>query len=505
MKQTIEENKENETLKVMSWNIAGINNNPWEYYVCLKDKNYNELMSNIETFLTNTGQEIKISSVLQSIDAEFFNKLKQLLGEKCSNFDELIVKDVNQYLDLSIPDFLSNKLIGEYRLISWPDRLLNTIDNKNNTYLYRPTVINYYQKTFKDASDWFGLWCTFMNEHGLKILEENVDNKYAQKFGRDDFKIFLFLNVILLAIFDAILVFMLFDIESKKGIDWQGIKNNLYEYFNKNKLENTIKIINEQYKDFDILFLQEVRNNLPNLMDSNDALAKFGANYHIVFPQKLSKNNQTSIICLKKDKFKIEDVEEISQIYFDRYEGKVAIGNGDLLVIRVADFVLVSFHGDSGGMATGDLMKCVDEIQKERYADCKLIIGIDANTHYAHASDGKKKYSVNAFNELLKELGINTCFDGALPPHYTVNSARTYLQPQLNKAVKKEDIVKDGVDFRAPKDFILFGKNGIGLVEESTVVDNTGIGEYDSDIDHVMPTQDFPSDHAIVSVELKMQ
>merc|ERR1712228_72705 len=413
--------------------------------------------------------------------------------------------DVKQYLDLSIPDFLSNKSIGDNRLISWPDRLLNTIDNKNNSYLYRPTVINYYQQTFKDAADWFSLWCSFMNEHGIKIMEDNVDNKYAKKFGRDDLKVFLFLNVILLAIFDAILVFMLFDIQSKKGIDWQLIKNNLYAYFNKNKLQNTVEIINEQYKGYDVLFLQEVRNNLLDVIDTNDVLKVFGNNYHIIFPQKLNKNNQTSIICLNKNKFEKDEVKEISDEYYEQYDGKTDIGNGELTVIRVADYILVSFHGDSGGMATADLIKCVDKIQKEKYKECKLIIGMDANVHYENVSDGKKKYSVNAFNDLLHELEVDTCFDGVLPTQYTVNSARTYLQPQLNKAVKKEDIVKDGVDFRAPKDFILFGTNGIGLVEESTLVDNTGRGEYDSDIDHVMPTQDFPSDHAIVSVQLQIK
>merc|ERR1712032_788403 len=129
-------------------------------------------MSTIEDFLTNTGKQIKVRAALQSIDDKFFDKLEQLLANKCNNFNDLLQNDVNQYLDLSIPDFLSNKSIGDSRLISWPDRLLNTIDNKNDSYLYRPTPINYYQQTFKHTADWFALWTAFMKETGLPILEQ---------------------------------------------------------------------------------------------------------------------------------------------------------------------------------------------------------------------------------------------------------------------------------------------------------------------------------------------
>ena len=120
-------------LKVMSWNIAGINNNPWEYFVCLEDDNYNNLMSHIESFLTKTGKQMKVRSVLESIDSDFFGALQKLLSsDKLKafnnlNFDALIKENVSKYLDLSIPDFLSNKFIGENRLISWPDRLLSLV------------------------------------------------------------------------------------------------------------------------------------------------------------------------------------------------------------------------------------------------------------------------------------------------------------------------------------------------------------------------------------------
>jgi len=436
------------------------------------------------------------------------DKIESLLGKKCDNFKQLIANDVNQYLDLSIPDFLSHKAIGDARLISWPDRLLNTIDNKNDSYLYRPTVINYYQQTFKHTADWFALWTAFMKETGLPILEQNVDNKYAKKFGREDNAIFLHLNVVLLGIFDALMVFMLFDIQSKQGINWQAIKRNLYGILNENKLNRTMEIINKQYSGFDILFLQEVRNNLLEHINGKDAsvnLTQFADNYHIIFPEKVSKNNQTSIVCLNKKRFDLKNVsvKDVTSLFFKGYKGKMGINHGDLICICVSDYLLISFHGDTGGMASGDLMKTISAVHKEKFYDYKLLIGIDANTYYANAADGKKKYSVNAFHDLLSQLKLNSCFDGVLPSKHTTNCPRTYLQPQLNKAVKKEDIVMAKTDFRSPKDFIVFGNDRFDVMDGQTVIDNMANGKYNADVEYVWPSQDFPSDHAILSTHLK--
>ncbi len=137
----------------MIWNIAGINNNPWEYYVSIDDKKYKILMDNIEHFLTTKGKHIKVSYILNQIDKDFFGKIDKLiqdneiLSDELKDNDEVIIDfDSIFHLDISVCEFLSNKFIGEYRLISWPDRLLNTIDNDSKTgenYIYRPTPINY--------------------------------------------------------------------------------------------------------------------------------------------------------------------------------------------------------------------------------------------------------------------------------------------------------------------------------------------------------------------------
>lgn len=507
-KQESKNEEDDNILKVMSWNVAGINNNPWEYYVNLDDDNYNALMHHIECFLTDTGKQIKVQSVLDSIDTNFMSKISNLLMTKCKlshdKFSALMEEEkLSTHLSMNICDFLSNKWIGEQRLISWPDRLLNTIDDANGSYLYRPAVINYYQKRFESAAHWFQLWIAFMDDIGIDILTQNEKNKYAAKYAGGS-RTFLLLNIIFLAIFDGILVFMLFDIERQQGIDWQRIKQTLYKILNKDKMNRTAQIINNQYAEMDVLFLQEVRNNL---MGNDDALKEFAHRFDIIYPQQMSKNNQTSVICLRKDKFgqNVQKVTDVSAVFYKELEKQTLIGEGDLICLVVADYILISFHADSGGMASADLMSAIHRVQQSKeYGDKKLVIGMDANTHSDNVSDNKKKYSVSAFDALLKRLSFCTCFYGQMPNNlkHTVNSARTYLQPQLNKAVKREDITKQNVDFRAAKDYIVFADKQFDAKKGCTVVDNQGNGKYEEKLEYVIPSQQFPSDHAIISAHL---
>ena len=69
-------------------------------------------------------------------------------------------------------------------------------------------------------------------------------------------------------------------------------------------------------------------------------------------------------------------------------------------------------------------------------------------------------------------MGLTSCWgDTPDPTQHTTYSARTFLQPQLNKAAKKDELVAKG-DVN-PKDFVLFypfdlqptfvGKDNTGL------------------------------------------
>ena len=183
----------------------------------------------------------------------------------------------------------------------------------------------------------------------------------------------------------------------------------------------------------------------------------------------------------------------------------MGINPGDLTVMKAAGYLFVSFHGDTGGMATADVLRTVHRVHLDEYKECKVIMGIDANSYSESVADGKKKYSVKALQELIGELSMKSCFGGEIPQKHTTNCPRTYLQPQLNKAVKREDIGAEKVDFRAPKDWLLSYGKEMEFANNTLCIDNTGKKQYKADPLYVIPSQHFPSDHAILSAELNIK
>merc|ERR1712113_135577 len=125
----------------------------------------------------------------------------------------------------------------------------------------------------------------------------------------------------------------------------------------------------------------------------------------------------------------------------------------------------------------------------------RLIFGLDANV-YENAS--KKQQDIMDFGERYRHHGMTSCWgDTPQASNYTTFNARTYLQPQLNKACKRSEKRECG-DVN-PKDFILFLKSYFEVSE--TWKDNTGNKEYIENM--AFPTLKFPSDHAILATVLK--
>merc|ERR1711879_451042 len=75
----------------------------------------------------------------------------------------------------------------------------------------------------------------------------------------------------------------------------------------------------------------------------------------------------------------------------------------------------------------------------------------------------------------------------------TTCHARTFLQPQLNKAVRSSEMLSKG-DVN-PKDHILVQADAYDVV--SCIKDNTGENSFVEK--QVFPSLHFPSDHAIVA------
>lgn len=501
-------------LSISTWNVAAINNNPFEYWITIKDNpKYEELMVNVERFIDSPGNnDVPVSSVFT--DA-MFNTLQQKMVEVGLDPDEKVRKYWEEsYKDRKIVSgFLKDKTLGSKRLASMPDRVTNTINVVGSSEpACRPTVINMYEGDLSTMELWWDEWMRFMFKDPVPIktkagVESLIpyallipikQSKYPA-ISEEEEIISLPLQTLCGAIFDAILVHMMNTVSSPDV--WQPLKRTMVENLNRKKVPNTLNILKTAYGENDIIMLQEVSGAF-----IDDAKRELGGNFHVVAPAALdSVRDQNSAMLLNKQTFPAGPIAEVTTLIENAFPtgDKVPVSTGDILAITVLDaeglpYILASFHGDTNGLAT---VPVVTAFKKAISRDAELskhhfIFGLDANT-YEHGEAGVKQ-DVLEFGEVYVGQGLSSCW-GDVPDakNYTTYNARTYLQPQLNKACKSTE--KEMYGDINPKDFILFQKNDFEVV--STWKDNTGTKKYIENM--AFPTLDFPSDHGILSTILK--
>jgi len=135
-------------LTAATWNVAAINNNPFEYWITYDDPAYDSLMQKVSDFIQKPGS--KDISVKEVFTEEMFQDLKAKMLESNWNQKENAVtmteKAWNQNFKNRkiISGFIQDGLLGKKRLASMPDRVTNTINLADGTIAYRPTVINCY-------------------------------------------------------------------------------------------------------------------------------------------------------------------------------------------------------------------------------------------------------------------------------------------------------------------------------------------------------------------------
>lgn len=269
---------------------------------------------------------------------------------------------------------------------------------------------------------------------------------------------------------------------------------------NKKKTENSLTILESTYIDHDVAFLQEVASSLVSQCENR----KIAKAFDIISPMNIDPDrDQNSFILLKKGRFvsqKDETDEVLSMFPKDK---KVPIERGDLFVMSAIDsldgkkYLFASFHGDTNGLATIPVVTAVHDFASTRRKAHKLLFGMDANTYHHPKKD---QQGVTSFVDFLGAHHMKSCwvFDDMADYliNYTTYCARTHLQPQLNKAASFAEREVKGD--KNPKDFMVFFESDFTVVK--TQKDNTGGGKF---IDNtVLPTLDFPSDHAITSTIL---
>lgn len=502
-------------LSISTWNVAAINNNPFEYWITMKGHPaYNKMMVDVENFIENPGAEdVPVNKVFTD---KMYDSLEEHMG--AAGFKDL--PKVREFWESDfksrpiITGFMKDKSLGSKRLTSMPDRYTNTVNVVNSPDpVCRPTVINMYEGDLSTLDLWWEQWSTYIFETPLTIKGKNGEetmkvcemlapiksSKYPAITPEEE-AISIPLQVVAHAIFDSILVHMLNTVSGPSV--WQPMKREIVEALNKQKVPKTLDILTEQYIASDVICLQEASAAMIEQARSIPALS---SKFHIVTSSELdAKRDQNSVVFLCKTKFPQGSASEITDLVEKAFpEGvKVPVAQGDIIAITTVDstgrsFVIASFHGDTNGLATIPVLRAIHKVMKETptFKDHKLIFGLDANTYETGTKD---KQGVVEFGQEFVKLGYSSNWgDTPSPTEYTTYNARTYLQPQLNKALKNaEKRAKGDVN---PKDFILF-EGGSWTVLDN-LKDNTGKGEYLEDTP--FPTLDWPSDHGLLNCHLE--
>ena len=499
-------------LQVATWNVAAINNNPFEYWITYNEP-YEKLMSDVESFLEAPGErDVPVSHVFgDDMFAQLDERMQGVGWDSVKSYWETDFRSRN-----IVSGFMKDKLLGSKRLASMPDRITNTINVVGSDEpVCRPTIINMYDKDLSNIDQWWTAWEEFMFDTPLQIktkkgTEQQMPYQMLQPIKKskypditeDEEKVSLPLQTMCGAIFDAILVHIMNTVSTPD--EWQGIKKEIVDNLNKKKVPRTLEILeSSSYIGSDIITLQEVSASFIDEAKNRPALDQA---FHIIGPEAIDAvRDQNSVIFLSKKTFPEGSSGEITSLVEKSFEEgvKVPIAKGDILAITATDqdgipFVVASFHGDTNGLATKPVLSAIMKAisSDSKLADHKLIFGLDANT-YEKAKPGKQQ-CVMDFGKAYNSHNLSSCWgDVPDPKNYTTYNSRTYLQPQLNKACKKSDKRSNG-DVN-PKDFILFGKDDFDV--ESMWKDNTGNKIYLEDT--AFPTMTFPSDHGILATILK--
>eukprot|EP00466_Bigelowiella_natans_P017169 jgi/Bigna1/142780/aug1.73_g17488 len=337
------------TVRVATWNIAAINNNPFEFWITNKDPHYDILMSSVQRFINDPGaMDVEVAEVFTP---KMLNELRfemQKMGWQ--GVDEAITTFHKEFKPRKIvSDFLKDPTLGAKRLISMPDRITNTLNLPNGQKLHRPTVINCYAGYFDSVESWWRQWKKFMFETNVNVGSE--ERKVAQlltkinhfkypALSQDESRISLPLQTIAIAIFDSILVHMVV------AVNVGEITARLWK--KGGALQDMQRVSPGKW--------HELRTTMCRSLNKN----------------KDPKRDQNSLIFLRRRSFKFHSMREITEIVKEELSKngeKVPVSDGDIFAIRALDnfgrkYILASFHGDTNGLATIPVVSAVDKLNK---------------------------------------------------------------------------------------------------------------------------------------------
>jgi len=352
-------------ITAVTWNVAAINNNPFEYWITNEDPKYNDLMKSVSEFIENPGvNDIPVEDI-------FSDKMFEELATKMTSIGWTGVEETRQYWQSDyksrkiISGFVKDGKLGKKRLASMPDRVTNTIHTTDGENAMRPTVINCFGGEMKTVKQWWSRWLDFYFTQPITVTKggkavttkifEMISSIKKSKYPditTEEEAVSKPLQTMALAIFDAILVHMM----TVVGPDsWEPLRADICQKLNHKKNDRTVEILQTTYADADIQFLQEVAGNFLSFAGKHPISSLYDIHQSASMD---TERDQNSYILLKKGRY--SEVTEVTAKVLDfsaaRNNGtKLPLVNGDLLVLAAVDasdkvkYLLASFHGDTNG------------------------------------------------------------------------------------------------------------------------------------------------------------
>merc|ERR1719424_1160379 len=390
------------TLRVATWNIAAINNNPFEYWITHDDADYNALMEGVQSFIDQPGErDVPVSEVFTPA---MWAELKTLMTAQgwggVEQTEAMWLQSFGQRK--IIAGFMKDHSLGEKRLASMPDRVTNTINLAGGRGVAnRPTVINCFAGDMTSRQRWWASWKAFMfqrkvmiegggkraprgNKAGVATLPASLLRKIKRAkypaVTAEEEAISIPLQTLCQAIFDAIPVYIV-NIVSPSG-KWQQLQQQMCDSLNRKKDANTLAILDSIYSDINLFFVQEAAA----VFVAKANAVSLGRTYSVISSSSLDgKRDQNSLILLCKQYFDAASVREHTAEVMATFDKATPVANGDLLVISAVDvfgrsYLLASFHGDTNGLATLPVLAAVHALA-QRMPSHRLVFGLDANTY----------------------------------------------------------------------------------------------------------------------------
>ena len=388
-----------------------------------------------------------------------------------------------------ISEFLKDESIGSKRLISMPERVTSCVETLDGNVLFRPSPVTGIEDDIGDIPSWWKLWLRYMFDIPVRIRGEYTSctfsllqpiprSKYPELTSEEE-AVNCPLQALCLALFDAALTWLLSVLAPDT---WQPLRRALHRALHTDKPASCVAILRSCYADADVIFVQEASEAFA--MSARSCL-----DHHLLWPKAADgRRRQTSLVLLRKGAFDASSTFDVTADVLDLLD-QPCTEPGDLCAVSVAStaggrLLLASFHGDSGGRSTAPVLAALDRLARERLPGHTVLIGLDANL--PAGSDGSPTAAAAA-------AGLASCWDGRCGA-WTTRKARTPLQPQLHKAVRRADALRP--EHARLADWVLYRPGQ--LDSRSVAVDNTGRGCFDGGDGGGIPSSSFPSDHAIV-------